>query len=38
MIQGIDHLVILVDELERAIQDYTSLGFTVVPGGKHPRG
>lgn len=34
---GIDHVVILVDDLDRAIQQYTDLGFTVTPGGKHAR-
>jgi hypothetical protein len=38
MIQGIDHLVILVDELDAAVARYRRLGFTVTPGGKHPRG
>lgn len=38
MIHGIDHLVILVDDLETGIQQYRDLGFTVTPGGKHPRG
>lgn len=38
MIQGIDHLVILVDDLETGIANYRELGFTVTPGGKHPRG
>lgn len=33
----IDHVVILVDELARAIEDYRKLGFTVVPGGEHPK-
>lgn len=38
MISGIDHLVILVDNLESAIDQYRELGFVVTPGGKHPRG
>lgn len=38
MIGQIDHIVILVTELEQAIADYTALGFTVVPGGDHPGG
>ena len=38
MIQQIDHIVIVVRDLARAIQDYEELGFTVVPGGKHPVG
>src|SRR4249920_1021065 len=38
MIQGIDHLVIVVKDLDQAAKDYTRLGFTVVPGGKHPVG
>ncbi len=38
MIQGIDHLVIAVKDLEQAARDYRHLGFTVVPGGKHPVG
>lgn len=38
MIRSIDHIVILVDELERAIADYTALGFSVVRGGDHPGG
>ena len=36
MIHGIDHIVILVSELESAIADYTALGFSVVRGGDHP--
>jgi hypothetical protein len=35
MIQGIDHIVIVVRELEQAMADYSALGFTVVPGGRH---
>lgn len=38
MMQGIDHLVIVVRELEAAIKSYTDAGFTVVRGGKHPIG
>jgi len=38
MFQGIDHIVIVVSELESAIASFTSAGFTVVRGGKHPIG
>ncbi len=38
MITGIDHIVIAVASLERAIETYRGLGFTVVEGGKHPYG
>jgi Glyoxalase-like domain len=38
MITGIDHLVIAVPELEKAAAAYAELGFTVVPGGRHPVG
>lgn len=38
MILSIDHVVILVNDLEKAIADYTTLGFTVVPGGEHTDG
>jgi len=38
MLQGIDHIVIVVNDLEQAAKDYAQLGFTVVPGGKHPVG
>jgi catechol 2,3-dioxygenase-like lactoylglutathione lyase family enzyme len=38
MIQRVDHLVILVRDLARAIADYQSLGFVVVPGGVHADG
>jgi catechol 2,3-dioxygenase-like lactoylglutathione lyase family enzyme len=37
MISGIDHLVILVDDLDTGIGQYRELGFTVTPGGRHPR-
>jgi catechol 2,3-dioxygenase-like lactoylglutathione lyase family enzyme len=35
MLQGIDHVVILVSELDEAIDSYTRLGFSVVRGGRH---
>jgi len=35
MLTAIDHLVIAVRDLETAAEDYRSLGFTVVPGGRH---
>jgi catechol 2,3-dioxygenase-like lactoylglutathione lyase family enzyme len=38
MLKGIDHLVIVVPELEAASASYRELGFTVVPGGRHPIG
>jgi catechol 2,3-dioxygenase-like lactoylglutathione lyase family enzyme len=38
MIQGIDHLVVVVKDLAQATADYERLGFTVVPGGQHPVG
>lgn len=38
MITGIDHLVVLVENLAAASADYTRLGFTVVPGGEHSGG
>jgi catechol 2,3-dioxygenase-like lactoylglutathione lyase family enzyme len=38
MIVGIDHVVILVQNLTTAIDDYTALGFTVTPGGEHADG
>src|SRR5690348_14168851 len=38
MISSIDHVVILVHNLEDAVRDYTALGFTVVPGGEHADG
>jgi hypothetical protein len=38
MFTGIDHVAIVVDELESAIASYSRAGFTVVRGGKHPIG
>jgi catechol 2,3-dioxygenase-like lactoylglutathione lyase family enzyme len=35
VIRGIDHIVIVVRDLETAIADYADLGFTVVRGGRH---
>jgi hypothetical protein len=36
VLTAIDHLVIAVPALETAVEDYRGLGFTVVPGGRHP--
>jgi catechol 2,3-dioxygenase-like lactoylglutathione lyase family enzyme len=38
MLTGIDHLVIVVRDLSAAAKRYEGLGFTVVPGGRHPVG
>jgi catechol 2,3-dioxygenase-like lactoylglutathione lyase family enzyme len=38
MFTGIDHVAIVVSELESAIASYARAGFTVVRGGKHPIG
>jgi catechol 2,3-dioxygenase-like lactoylglutathione lyase family enzyme len=38
MLTGIDHLVIVVPDLDQAHRNYQALGFTVVPGGRHPTG
>ena len=35
---SIDHIVIAVTDLAAAMRDYEALGFTVLPGGEHPRG
>lgn len=35
---ALDHIVILVRDLAKAIEDYTALGFTVIPGGEHQGG
>jgi catechol 2,3-dioxygenase-like lactoylglutathione lyase family enzyme len=35
---ALDHIVILVRDLDWAIADYTALGFTVVRGGEHQGG
>ena len=38
MLRGIDHIVIAVPDLAEASRSYEALGFTVVPGGRHPVG
>lgn len=38
MLTGIDHIVIAVPDLATASKNYEMLGFTVVPGGRHPVG
>ncbi|MGE0803158.1 MAG: VOC family protein [Lautropia sp.] len=38
MLKGIDHLVVLVADLDAAVRDYTALGFTVFAGGQHGGG
>ena len=38
MLTGIDHIVIAVPDLAAASKSYADLGFTVVPGGRHPVG
>lgn len=38
MLTRLDHLVILVRDLELASADYANLGFTVTPGGEHADG
>lgn len=38
MFTGIDHLVILVRNLDEAMQTYQELGFQVARGGEHPGG
>ncbi len=38
MFTGIDHVAIVVSELESAIASYARAGFIVVRGGKHPIG
>lgn len=34
----LDHLVILVSDLDQAVADYQALGFAVTPGGTHADG
>ncbi len=37
MITGIDHLIILVNDLDAAMATYRGIGFQVEAGGVHPR-
>lgn len=34
----LDHIIVTVDDLNKAIEDYKSLGFRVMYGGKHASG
>ena len=38
MLLSLDHLVVLVRDLDRAVEDYRTLGFEVKPGGEHADG
>jgi hypothetical protein len=38
MLTGIDHIVIVVKNLEGASEQFATAGFTVTPGGSHPTG
>ncbi len=38
MLTRLDHVVILVRDLDRAVRDYEDLGFAVTPGGEHADG
>lgn len=38
MLTRIDHAVIVVRDLQAAMRDYSTLGFTVLPGGTHADG
>ena len=38
MITGIDHVVLVVTDLGRAVDDHRARGFTVTPGGEHAGG
>ena len=38
MLTRLDHLVLLVRNLDLAVADYERLGFTVTPGGEHADG
>jgi len=35
---SVDHVVIVVRDLHAAVQDFTDLGFKVMPGGRHEGG
>ena len=36
MVTRMDHVVVLVQDLDRALQSYQNLGLVTVPGGRHP--
>ena len=36
LLRQLDHVVLAVHDLERAVEDFRALGFTVTPGGQHP--
>lgn len=38
MIRQLDHVVLVVLDLERAVADWRARGFTVTPGGEHAGG
>ena len=38
MITGIDHVVLVVTDLDRAVREHRERGFTVTPGGEHAGG
>ena len=38
MLKGLDHVVLVVLDLEDAIEDHRERGFTVTPGGEHAGG
>lgn len=38
MIRGLDHVVLVTRDLERAVADHRRRGFTVTPGGTHADG
>ena len=37
-LQGLDHVVLRVDDLDRAAEDYRRLGFTLTARGTHSTG
>lgn len=37
MILGVDHILIVVQDLDLASEVYSKLGFQVLPGGQHPK-
>lgn len=38
MIRGLDHVVLVVLDLDAAVMDHRARGFTVTPGGEHAGG